>query len=215
MSERNDHLQSDEDVEAILRLAVRGSSTTGENLRERLTAAANELGITPEQLAAAEKRYRSEIVLERDARLVAEEDEKLWKEFRRTQMHDFYSHLGVYVAANLGLLAFDMVPDGRLSWAYWPLFAWGILVVIQLFTLLAGYSGENRSEFEKWKRKRLKRSGSGQLGSRKTVGYVSDELKDILEEMVEDGEKIEAIKLLREETGMDLKSAKEFIDDLD
>jgi hypothetical protein len=55
------------------------------------------------------------------------------KEFR-----DFYSHVIVYVIVNAVLIVLD-VRDGNkgdirflgLNWAFWPLFGWGIAVVMQ------------------------------------------------------------------------------------
>lgn len=44
--------------------------------------------------------------------------------------------------------------------------------------------------------------------------HISDELKDELIELVEENEKIKAIKKLREVTGMGLKEAKDYVDSL-
>ncbi|MEZ5163074.1 MAG: hypothetical protein R2688_04860 [Fimbriimonadaceae bacterium] len=49
---------TDEDMEAILLLAVQETSvTSSDDVRERLRDVADELGITPEQLSVAESKY--------------------------------------------------------------------------------------------------------------------------------------------------------------
>lgn len=56
-----EHLRSDEDVEKILRIAVKLPGGAGQaDLRSRLNAAAEEMGISPEQLEEAERRYAEE-----------------------------------------------------------------------------------------------------------------------------------------------------------
>ncbi|SHI16124.1 MULTISPECIES: ribosomal protein L7/L12 [Sporanaerobacter] len=44
--------------------------------------------------------------------------------------------------------------------------------------------------------------------------YISDELKSELSELVMENKKVEAIKRLREATGMGLKEAKDYVDSL-
>ncbi len=53
-------LRSGEDVEAILRIALRNEHGSVEELRERLARSADELGISPEALAQAEEQYREQ-----------------------------------------------------------------------------------------------------------------------------------------------------------
>jgi len=151
-----EHLKSDDDIEAILRLAVHQSSGSTGDLRARLMATADELGLTPEQVAAAEEAYRQEKTVETARVLNEVEDRRLWKEFRRSQRGDFVSHLGTYVVVNAFLVWLDWNQGGGLSWAMWPIAGWGIGIAIQFFKLLAGVSEENTTEFESWKKKRAK-----------------------------------------------------------
>ena len=48
---------------------------------------------------------------------------------RVEEIKGFYTHLVVYLAVNLCLFAIDVI-DGGGWWFYWPLFGWGIAVVI-------------------------------------------------------------------------------------
>ncbi len=153
-----EHLKNDDDIEAILRLAVHQNSASTGDLRARLMATAEELGLTPEQVAVAEEAYREERAVETSRVLNEEEDKRLWREFRRSQRGDFVSHLGTYLVVNAFLMWIDWSQGGTISWAYWVLAGWGIGVFTKLFKLLAGVSEENTSEFESWKRKRNKRA---------------------------------------------------------
>jgi hypothetical protein len=156
-----EHLQSDDDIEAILRLAVHQSSSSTGDLRARLMATADELGLTPEQVAAAEEAYRNERMVESERVLSEEEDRRLWKQFRRSQRGDFISHLGSYLVVNAFLMWINWNQGGAITWAFWVLGGWGIGVFTKFIKLLAGVSEENTSEFERWKLKRLRRSNRG------------------------------------------------------
>lgn len=152
-------LKSDEDVEAILRLAIQKASPTDDALRDRLKSAADELGITPEQLAAAEEEFRAQKSREVAQQQAVLEEEAEWKLFRREQLHELYGHMGVYLAVNLGLLSMDFFQNGRLDWSLFPLFGWGIGVLIHIVSTLAAHSSDNQDEFHKWRRKQRRRKG--------------------------------------------------------
>lgn len=151
-----EHLKSDEDIEAILRLAVHQAGSDSQTLRARLNATADELGISPEQVAAAEEAYLDQIRGERQESEQKATEQALWKQFRRSQRGDLISHLGSYVAVNGFLVAMDLMGGDGLNWAYWPLMGWGIGIAIHIFTFMAGESSDSLAEFEKWKRRRRK-----------------------------------------------------------
>lgn len=115
---------------------------------------ATELGLTPEQVAAAEREY---LAAREQANLVRNEEEldaQLWKEFRVRQRGELISHLGSYLGVNAGLMAMDWFQGGGIQWAFWPLFGWGIAIVIHIFSFAAGTTEESLDEFEKFKRKK-------------------------------------------------------------
>ncbi len=70
-----EQLKTDEDVEAILRLAVQQPSIDSADLRSRLTHSAAELGISEEQLRLAEAQYFEE----KEAELIRAEKEAAMK----------------------------------------------------------------------------------------------------------------------------------------
>jgi hypothetical protein len=156
----NEYLRSDDDVEAILRLAVNQNAGSSSDLRARLMETASELGLSPEQVAAAEREYLATKEQEVVARSEEEEEARLWKEFRVRQRGDLISHLGSYLGVNAGLMAMDWFQGGGIDWAFWPLMGWGIAIVIHVFSFAAGTTEDSLDEFEKFKRKKRKSSGS-------------------------------------------------------
>lgn len=120
-------------------------------------ATADELGLTPEQVEAAEAAYRQEKTAESNRLMSEVEEKRLWKEFRKSQRGDFVSNLGSYVVVNAFLMWIDWNQGGGLSWSLWCVGGWGIGVAIKMFKLLAGVSDESTTEFESWKARRLKR----------------------------------------------------------
>jgi len=158
MAETPEHLQSDEDVEEILRLAIRKSGGDMDGLRSRLEMSAAELGIGPAELKIAEEEYRRQKQGIYEAEASRELEKTEWKEWRRTRWHDFFQHLGIYVAVNTLLAFIDYRGGERLTWVFWPIVGWGIAVAIQLVSLLASRSAEETEEFRKWQKKRRRRA---------------------------------------------------------
>lgn len=108
------HLQTDQDVEQILRIAVQiPDPHHAASLRDRLTQSAAELGVTEAQLVAAEQKWKLE-----KARA-----EHL-SEFTNKAKQGFYLHFVIYLLVN-AFIAFNTLKDG--SWGFlFPLLGWGI-----------------------------------------------------------------------------------------
>lgn len=150
-------LRTDQDVEEILKLAIRNTGASDAALRQRLESAAHELGITPEALAAAEAQYRSQRV-EREAQ--EREDaqfESAFQAHRKEEMKAMRDHAFSYVAVNAGLIFINAVTSFGQWWFFAPLMGWGI----GLFFHLAFGLGEmlrpqedQRADFRaKWEKK--------------------------------------------------------------
>ena len=53
---------------------------------------------------------------------------------RVKEIKDFYSHIIVYVAVNIGLFFLDLFDSsGSLDWFYWVVLGWGVAVLIHGF----------------------------------------------------------------------------------
>lgn len=157
MSEETEHLKSDQDVEEILRMAIRKSGVENDELRRRLEISAQELGISESDLKAAEEEYRRQITEGEESKLSAEQDLNDWKEWRQHKLHDFYSHLGIYAVVNIMLIFMNLLSSGRISWALWSIAGWGIGVAVHGVNTAFTKTEENVKDFKSWQRKKRKR----------------------------------------------------------
>lgn len=140
-------ITSDEDVEEILKLAIRQSHESTTDLRQRLQQTATELGITPEAIARAEQQYFQ-------GKTIKEELREYDEERRRSAR----LHLISYIAVNLGLLGINFlsaVGDKNPSlWALYPLVGWGIGLMIHLGSVYFTKPSITDDEFLAWRRRR-------------------------------------------------------------
>lgn len=142
-----EHLRDDRDVEQILKLAVHKAGYSDEQaLRQRLMAAAGELGLSEAQVAAAEEEYR--------VQKIRDEEEA---EYRGIVRKEFYEHVWSYVIVNAGLVAFNLFQRGTLGWAIWPLIGWGIGIAFHAMSVFARNTETYQEEFESWRKNRGKR----------------------------------------------------------
>lgn len=208
MADSSEHLNSDEDVEAILRLAIRQNSATSENLQDRLKLSAQELGISDAQLAAAEEAYRKEKLSQQAEQTRVATEAELWSKWRKIQIHSFYRHAMSFVSVNLGLMALNWFTTGSLSWVWFVIVSWAIGLTTHLGKVLASYSDENHAEFQKWVKKQ-NRMSSGAQSKRKRMS--DDELEDRVESYLKEGKWDKALDFVIDETGWEYKRAKKFV----
>lgn len=140
-------LQDDRDVEQILKIAVRKSGITDdEALRQRLMAAGQELGLTEAQIAAAEAEYQTQ---------KAEAEELA--EYRAEVKKEFLEHFWTYVIVNAGLVGINLYTKGTVSWALWPILAWGIGMAFHAVYAFATNTESFQSGYSEWRKKRQRR----------------------------------------------------------
>jgi len=120
--EGQEHLTTDEDVEAILRLAVNRHGQDTESLRQRLEASAAELGISPEALQKAEEDYRAVKASEQEAARAREEA----RAARQRRIKGLTAHWIPFLAVNVFLHVINFTLSRDTYWAVWPLMGWGI-----------------------------------------------------------------------------------------
>jgi len=141
------HLHDDRDVEQILKIAVRKSGISDdEALRQRLMLAGHELGLSEAQIAAAETEYR-----------VQKEEQTELAEYRKEVRKEFMEHVWSYVIVNAGLVGFNLMSKGTISWAIWPLLGWGIGLAFHAVFTFATNTESFQTGFAEWKKKRQRR----------------------------------------------------------
>lgn len=121
MSQEFEHIQTDQDVDEILRLAVRKSGVATD-LRARLVESAEELGISPDELAAAEEEYRTR-----------KETEVQDRAARTKRRRVFVDHFATYLCVNLGLVGIWYFTSGERFWPIYPMLGWGLFGVLPHF----------------------------------------------------------------------------------
>lgn len=105
-----------EEVEAILRRALKKRVVEGDITRGDLAETARELGISESELEDAIREEASVGKIERA--------KELWRVRRRQR---FFHHLRSYATTNLFLFLIAMVTTGG-NWYVYPLLFWGIFV---------------------------------------------------------------------------------------
>jgi hypothetical protein len=186
------------DAEEILRLAARHG--TGDKVdKDRLLSMAAELGISPEAVERAE----AELVEKRAAEAASKIDVENRAEYRRQRRRDLWNNVGSYVSINALMVVIWFFTDRGYFWPFWVIFPWGLGVVPQIFIGLG--RGSDR-DYERWKRKRFGRSEPDEE-FKENVRAVLDELATRRETG-----KLMVIKELRERTGVDLRTAKDAVD---
>ncbi|MCL4693070.1 MAG: 2TM domain-containing protein [Candidatus Hydrogenedentes bacterium] len=103
-----------EEVESILRRALRRKRDSGEITYDELVETARELGIAPGELERAINEQRT-----------VGEFESACDEWKVRRKRKFYEHLRAYLIVNGFLFLFDIFVTGG-SWFYYSLLGWGI-----------------------------------------------------------------------------------------
>lgn len=179
---------SEEEAEEILRLAARKES--GGIPRDRLVQMAAELGMSPDQVVSAEQEF------------LAKRDEDVErKKFESHVLRELWSHVATYVAVNVGLLLMDAIPDGRVDWAYWPLLGWGIGIACHIASVFWSSADDEAKTYREWKASHEHEPLS--LTQRQILDEIAPKYR---------GQKLMAIKELRDRTGVGLREAKEAVD---
>jgi hypothetical protein len=82
-----------------------------------------------------------------------DEQERYERAKRRVEeIRGFYGHLTAYVVVNAVLVALNLMTSPRYLWFRWPLFGWGIGLVLHAFSVF----GAGRLFGPEWERRKIK-----------------------------------------------------------
>jgi len=196
----NQQFYEDSDAEEILRLASR-DAVSGGMTRERLMQTAAELGISPDAVERAEQQ----LTKKREADRIQQEEAELRNQFRKERRKSFYNDLGSYIGVNaflFGIWIFANHAQGH-PWPLWVLGGWGIGVFSDFWdTFIAG---DEEKKFRRWLKRRNRVMGMGDMMTR---------AEPILDDYYGQhrGDKMGAIKELRERLNVDLRDAKDLVE---
>ena len=146
MAEETERLASDEDVDEILKLDLRRQDGSDQDLRGRLAVAAQELGISQEDLETAEVEYLSN-----------KADTREFLEYKRRRRRELREHVFSYLIVNAMLVAVNWISSGKLTWAVWPILGWGVGLAFHAWATLNSDSESFQEEFEQFRRKQARR----------------------------------------------------------
>jgi len=187
----------EDDLEQILKIASRRMPNSGSGVdnRQRLLAMADELGISPADLEAAELEY---------AQTKSSKEERAL--FDAERRNGFLQHLLPFVMVNL-FLAFLSLRKGDF-WFLFPLFGWGIGIVSHAASAL-GNGPSVEAAFQEWRRTRAK---IDQLNVSHNVEAVIADFVSTYKLQYTPAPKVDTIAYLRKITGLGLKDAMDAVD---
>ena len=195
MSEQRHY--DERDAEEILKIASREAGTAGMS-HERLLETAAELGISPD----AVKRAEEQLIKQREAERVESEEAVLRAQYESERKGKFWSDMLTYIGVNAGLVGIWWFTGRSFFWPGIVMASWGIGVVTDF---IQTFFNPDEAKFQRWKRRTHNRLASAKVKS---------EAAPLLDEIVSSGEvsKIDAIKELRERLSVDLREAKQIVD---
>lgn len=131
-------VETEEDVQDILRLAIRKEPVAQQDLSKRLLETARELGISEQALEQAAKEHFADQGLRKEL-----------AEFQEHRKRGFFSHLIPYVLVNT-LLAIISLSDGE-QWFIYALLGWGIGLASHAYAVFFRKPDEHDPEFITWR----------------------------------------------------------------
>lgn len=134
-----------EEVESILRRALRRKRDSGEITYDELVETARELGIAPGELERAILEQRT-----------VGEFEAACDEWKLRRKRKFYDHLRAYLIVNGFLFLLDIIVSGG-SWFYFCLLGWGIGLAFDA----ANAFNPDRKEIERGAKKLMRKRERG------------------------------------------------------
>ncbi|MEB3340255.1 2TM domain-containing protein [Okeania sp.] len=145
-----------DDVQQILQLALANRSEAGELTKAQVLEIAQEMGISPEELLAAEQKWlaqRNEL------------EEKLV--FNQVRQEKLKESAIKYAIVNSFLVLLNLVTTHSLSWSLPILLLWGLWLALDAWKTFQVKGEDYEKAFQRW---RLKK----QVG--KSIGFLADKI---------------------------------------
>lgn len=139
-----------EDVQEILQRAIAQSSNQDEFSPQQLQEMAAELGISLDQLAAAEADWRG-LQLQRQEQ--SEFNQLRWQRWRDQGIR--------FAIINSGLVALNLVSSHHLGWSLYILVPWGVGLSLSFWQTWRPNPEAYQNEFQAWRRQRQLRQSVG------------------------------------------------------
>lgn len=145
-----------EDVQQILYLAIAKREESGELTKAQVMEIAIEMGISPEDLEAAEKEWLS--------RKGEFQEKQLFNSIRREKLKQSLIKYGI---VNSFLIILNLATAHTLSWSLPILVFWGLFLALRAWKTYQTEGEEYDKEFQRWQLKK-------QVG--KSIGSLTDKV---------------------------------------
>ncbi|MCL2924000.1 MAG: 2TM domain-containing protein [Trichodesmium sp. MAG_R04] len=140
-----------EDVQQILQLALVHNPEGSELTKTQVLEIAQEMGITPEELAAAEKEW-----LAQQGKF---QEKQVFNQIRRNKLKQSAIKYGI---VNSFLLLLNLVTAHTLSWSLPILLLWGLWLALDTWKTFQIEGEDYENAFQRW---RLKKQVGQSIGS--------------------------------------------------
>lgn len=132
-----------EDAQQILQRAIARQAETGELSRQQLLEIAEELGISPETLTAAEQEW---IQHQQETT-----DKALFNQERRRRFRQDLAKFGII---NTLLIGMNLATTHQLGWSLYVVFIWGIAIALSAWRTFQVDGDDYERAFQRWQIKR-------------------------------------------------------------
>lgn len=150
-----------EDVQQILQRAMTRHQDGGELTREQLLEIAGDLGITTDDLVAAEQEWLSH--------KEEYQDQLMFNQVRREQLQQSVVKYGI---VNTFLVMLNVVTVHTISWSLPILILWGLGLTLRAWKTSQTQGEAYQQEFQRW---RLKKQVE------QSIGNLTDKLRKVLQ----------------------------------
>lgn len=144
-----------DDAQQILQIALARRSEGGELTRAQVLEIAHEMGISPEDLAAAEQEWlshRSEF-----------QEKQVFNQVRRDKLKQSLIKYGI---VNSFLLLLNLVTAHTLSWSLPILLLWGLWLALDAWKTFQLEGEEYEKAFQRWRLKKQLGQSFGSLANK-------------------------------------------------
>ncbi|MCE9558102.1 MAG: hypothetical protein K8R88_04055, partial [Armatimonadetes bacterium] len=136
-----------EEAEAILKTAARVDTTSGPMTSEQLIALGAEVGLTPEQILAAEKQHLNDRVIQAGS----EQKSTLLAQYRARLSSKIKESVGSWLGGSLLMLAISYFTSGQIaSWALLVIGIWGASTLSNVIQYFVNRPNEHDPRFLRW-----------------------------------------------------------------
>jgi hypothetical protein len=143
---------NEEEAQQILQMAARGTGGGGGLSESKLVETAAELGISAEEVYAAQKQFELERTEQADR--IA---------FRQKLKKEAFGEFSQWCGVSIMLFGINFFTEGLSFrnlvhfWALWPVGMWGLVILSKSFSAICGMTFNFEPQFQAWRAEKLRK----------------------------------------------------------